>query len=173
MPTETEIDDNAADIDAPVDVADSPRQATPYERKLRAEAQRQRLAREADRAAHTAALTKAQQEAEARVAEAQSAASARIIRAEMKAAALKAGMVDLDGLKMLDLGAIKLNDQGEVEGADAILEAARKAKPYLFGAVSTSSTSPSPRNEPARDFDARTASPAELAAWERKMGLRR
>ena len=37
------------------------------------------------------------------------------------------------GLKLLDLSSIKLTDAGDVEGAEALMEAAKKAKPYLFG----------------------------------------
>jgi hypothetical protein len=43
-------------------------------------------------------------------------------------------MVDLDGLKLADLSTVKLNDAGEVEGADALMTALKEAKPYLFAA---------------------------------------
>ena len=70
---------------------------------------------------------------------AQTAADQRIIRAELKAEALKAGMVDLDGLKLADLSKVKLNDAGEVEGADALMTELKKSKPYLFGTPGTTS----------------------------------
>ncbi len=82
---------------------------------------------------------KAQEEAAAKIAEADAKAQQRIIRAELKAAALKAGMIDLDGLKLADLSALKLNDAGEVEGADALMESLKKSKPYLFGTPGTTS----------------------------------
>ena len=83
-------------------------------------------------------------EATTKITAAAAAAQDRIIRAELKAVAVKAGMVDLDGLKLLDLSTIKLNDAGEVEGAEALLTAAKTAKPWLFGAPPTSTSSPAP-----------------------------
>jgi hypothetical protein len=80
-----------------------------------------------------------------KIKEANAAADQRVIRAELKAAALKAGMVDLDGLKLADLSKVKLNDQGEVEGADKLMEDLKKAKPYLFGAESTSNNGKPPK----------------------------
>ncbi|KWR79068.1 hypothetical protein RN01_22630 [Cupriavidus sp. SHE] len=96
--------------------------------------------------------TKAETDADAKVKAAQEAADQRIIRAELKAAALKAGMVDLDGLKLADLSGVKLNEAGEVEGAEALMEALKKSKPYLFGAPSSSTpgTPPSPKTPEAK-----------------------
>ena len=36
----------------------------------------------------------------------------RLVHAEMKAEAIRAGMIDLDGLKLLDLSAVRLNENG-------------------------------------------------------------
>jgi hypothetical protein len=47
-------------------------------------------------------------DAEKTVAEARSAADQRVIRAELKAAAVKAGIIDLDGLKLLDTSGVKI-----------------------------------------------------------------
>lgn len=83
-----------------------------------------------------------------RIKEANSAADKRVIRAELKAAAVKAGMIDLDALALADLSKCKLNDKGEVEGADELMEALQKGKPYLFADPSTSSTNkPPPKGE--------------------------
>jgi hypothetical protein len=43
-----------------------------------------------------------------------------------------------------------LNDAGEIEGADALMEAMRTAKPYLFGATGTTSHTgaPPPKKDP-------------------------
>ena len=88
-----------------------------------------------------AAAKKVEEESAAKIAAAEKAAQDRIIRAELKAAALKAGMIDLDGLKLADLSTIKLTDSGEIDGADALMESLKKSKPYLFGATTTTSTS--------------------------------
>ena len=94
---------------------------------------------EAAKKASDDAAAKAAKESDDKVKAANTAADQRVIRAELKAAAIKAGMVDLDGLKLADLSKVKLNDQGEVEGAEELMTALKKAKPYLFGEPSTSS----------------------------------
>jgi len=65
---------------------------------------------------------------------------ARIVRAELKAEAIRAGIVDPDGLKLLDTADIKLNKDGEVEGAGALITELKRAKPWLFGATLSSSS---------------------------------
>lgn len=101
---------------------------------------------EKERDDHKTAAEKAAQEAEGKIKEAHTAAEQRVIRAELKAEALKAGMVDLDGLKLADLSKIKINDAGEVEGAAELMEELKKAKPYLFGNTQNSSTPGTPPN---------------------------
>ncbi len=56
----------------------------------------------------------------------------RIIRAEMKAAALQAGMIDLDGIALADLTKVSLSDKGDLVGGVELLEEMKKSKPYLF-----------------------------------------
>lgn len=106
-------------------------------------------AQEAETARKTAddAKTAAEKERDNKEKEAKSAADQRVIRVELKAAAIKAGMVDLDGLKLADLSKVKLNTDGEVEGADELMEAMKKAKPYLFAASSSSTGKPPPKGE--------------------------
>lgn len=102
--------------------------------------------------------------------QAQQAATDRMMRAELKAAATAAGMVDLDGLKMADLSTVKLNDQGELEGAAELMEALKVAKPYLFKEVkSTSSTATPPAAAGKSTF--RELSAEQQQATLRKMGL--
>lgn len=113
---------------------------------------------------------KAAEEADAKIKEASTAAEQRIIRAELKAAALKAGMVDLDGLKLADLSSVKLNEQGEVEGAEALMEAMKKAKPYLFQSTSsTSNTEPKPKPQDSKPADARKLTKEEYEAEKKKL----
>jgi hypothetical protein len=76
---------------------------------------------------------------------------ARVIRAELKAEAIRAGMVDLDGLKLLDLATVKLAPTGEVDGASALMARMKRDKPWLFGGVSSSSSStPPPAQAPRK-----------------------
>jgi hypothetical protein len=146
-----------------------------YVRELRAENKGWRLkASEQEAAARTAAeaAKKAGEEAEARIAEHTSKTDQRIIRAELKAVAIKAGIVDLDGLKLVDLKDVKLNAEGEVEGADALIEALKTAKPYLFGAPGSSSTHTPPDKDPPATKKASEMTSAEYAE-ARKAAMKR
>ena len=89
--------------------------------------------------------------AEAALLRNQADAEARLIRAELKVEALRAGMVDLDGLKLLDLAEIRLGQNGDVVDGGAILAKLKRAKPWLFAAPSSSSAAANPpRPEPPR-----------------------
>lgn len=69
---------------------------------------------------------------------------ARLVLAELKSEALRAGMVDLDGLKLLDLSHLKLNPRGEVDDAAALMGELKRQKPWLFGSRLSSSRPASP-----------------------------
>jgi len=86
---------------------------------------------------------------------------ARVIRAELKAEAIRAGMVDLDGLKLLDLAAVKLSPTGEVDGAGALMARMKRDKPWLFGGVSSSSSSTPPPAQAPRKKLAKDMTDAE------------
>jgi hypothetical protein len=124
-----------------------------YVSELRDEAKSYRLkAAEKDTALATAQARIAELEAGTKDAltAAEKAANDRVLRAELKAVAAKHGVVDVnDALKVLDLSGVKLDENGDVIGADELFEAAKKAKPYLFGTTSTSSTQkPPPAGDP-------------------------
>jgi hypothetical protein len=147
-----------------------------YVRELRAENKGWRLkAQEQEAVAKSAkeAADKAAAEAQTTVAEANSKAEQRIIRAELKALAIKAGIVDLDGLKLVDLASVKLNEQGEVEGADALIEGLKKAKPYLFGTPGSSSTATPPGKDPPAAKKATEMTKEEYEVERRKLTGRR
>lgn len=143
-----------------------------YVRELRAENKGWRLkASEHEAAAKTAqeAATKAHEDAAEKIADANKASEQRIIRSELKALAVKAGIVDLDGLKLVELAGVKLNEQGEVEGADALIDGLKKAKPYLFGAPGSSSTAPAPGKDTPPAKKATEMSAEEYAAARKKI----
>ena len=139
-----------------------------YVKELREENKNWRLKAqqlEREREEHRTAAEKAAKDAEGKIKEAHTAAEQRVIRAELKAEALKAGMVDLDGLKLADLSNIKINDAGEVEGATELMEALKKSKPYLFGSTQNSSTPGTPPNpKPPAAKKATEMTPEEYAA---------
>lgn len=87
---------------------------------------------------------------ERRLAEVQQRTEVRLIRAELKTEAIRAGMIDLDGLKLIDFSQIKLNIDDVVEGAPALMAHFRKAKPWLFGSTSLSSTAMPPPTQTLR-----------------------
>lgn len=141
-----------------------------YVKELREESARYRTraqdaeskAKEAEERAANAAARLADAETRARTND------ERLLMAELRVAAARAGMVDLDGLKLADLTAVKINDAGEVEGAAELVDALKRAKPYLFrahAAISTSSTkAPPPKEKP----QAKTASEMNVAEWAAK-----
>jgi hypothetical protein len=86
----------------------------------------------------------------------------RLLRADLKAHAVRAGMVDLDGLKLLDTSRLALNERDEVVGAAELMAEARRAKPWLFGGASTSSAAAAP---PAQAPRARLATEMNEAEW--------
>jgi hypothetical protein len=86
--------------------------------------------------------------------------------ADLKVAAKDAGMVDLDGLKLLDTGELKVNDDGDVENAAEVLAKLKEAKPYLFGNPSNTS---SPNNAPpAKKPDNKKGMDMDDAEWKQK-----
>ena len=86
--------------------------------------------------------------AEAALEQAGAEAKARIIRAELKAEAVKAGMVDLDGLKLIEAGELRVNEDGEVEDAPAVLAKLKRAKSWLFrGGKSSAAAAHGDRDE--------------------------
>lgn len=84
-------------------------------------------------------------------------AEQRVIWADLTVEAVKAGMVDLDGIKLLDQSEIKLNDDGHVAGAAALMTHLRRSKPWLFGGTSSSNPgkpppAPQPRHKLATEM---------------------
>jgi hypothetical protein len=105
------------------------------------------------------------EQAEAALMAAQAAANARLVQADLKAAAIQAGMVDLDGLKLIDMGEVRLSEAGEVVDAGGVLAKLKRAKPYLFGGgMSSSAAATAPRPEPARVRHANELTHAEWVA---------
>ena len=100
--------------------------------------------------------------AEAALARAEETARARVVQAELKAEAIRAGMIDLDGLKLIDPETLRMNEEGGVEDAPALLADLKRAKPWLFGAgKSSSAAARAPRPEPPRQRHANEMSREE------------
>ena len=74
-------------------------------------------------------------------------ARTKIIYAELRAEATKAGMIDLDGLKLLDTDTLSISEDGSVNDVSAVFEKLKRSKPWLFGSGKSSSAltnAPSP-----------------------------
>jgi hypothetical protein len=170
--------------DAPVNIADKPREPTAYERRLRAEARQHRLRALQAEKDRDAALERARQEAKALVDAARAEGLERLLRAEIKAHALAAGIVDLKALKLLDLSSIKLGSDGEVEIPTGFFDKAKLEMPYLFkvapvveptspavepvvrpNSTSVPAVPPTP-SQPTTEKLAKDMTPAELQALE-------
>lgn len=80
------------------------------------------------------------EEAAARRSEEVAALRARLVQAELRTEAVRAGMVDLDGVRLLDVSGLVLGPDG-VEGAGELIARMREAKPWLFGRGGVSSSS--------------------------------
>jgi membrane protein involved in colicin uptake len=117
------------------------------------------------------AAEKAKADAEAAGSKAAKDAEARVIRAEVKALAIKAGIVDIDGLQLADLSGVAFDDKGNLAGATEALDALKKAKPYLF-TTTTASTTGKPPADTKGGKSVRDMSPEEYAKERRRLGLR-
>ena len=100
-------------------------------------------------------------------------AESRLMRAELKAEAIRAGMVDLDGLKLLDQSAIKLTPSGDVEGIGPVMAQLKRDKPWLFTGASSSSPLTAPPAQPPRQKRATEMTDAEYRAARAELLKRR
>jgi hypothetical protein len=110
---------------------------------------------------------------ERQLAEVQESHRAALLRASLRAEATRAGMIDLDGLKLLDASELTLDDNGEVVGGVTLMTSLKRAKPWLFGMPASSASSssaatappaqaPKPRRAPDMTHDEWQAARAEL-----------
>lgn len=65
---------------------------------------------------------------------------ARLVQAELRTEAVRAGMVDLDGVRLVDVSGLVLGADG-IEGGAALMARMREAKPWLFGRAGANSSS--------------------------------
>jgi len=100
-------------------------------------------------------------------------ADSRLLRAELKAEAIRAGMIDLDGLKLLDQSAFKLSPSGDVEGIGPLMAKLRRDKPWLFVGSSSSSPVTPPPAQPPRQKRATEMTDAEYRVARAELLKRR
>jgi len=183
-------DDDDDGFDEPVENARGNRwrQPSAYEIQLRKEAAKYRkraqqakddaeaaLARQkadadaalnALKASHAEEITTTKTASDTALTEAQKASDARVIRLHVKSALTAADCQNVDdALKLIDGSAIKITNEGDVEGVDALVDQLKKDKAYLFAAPSTTTTSKAPKPTPgkAEEKTAADMTPEEYA----------
>jgi hypothetical protein len=146
-----------------------------YVHELREENKSWRTKHQESEAAKAEALKQVEastQVAADKIKEGNAAADARVIRAELKAAAVKAGMTDMDFLKLADLSKVKLGDDGEVIGADELMASLKKSKPHWFGEPSSSHPGKPPKPGDQAPKKATDMTPEEFRAEKAKLTRR-
>ncbi len=88
----------------------------------------------------------------------------RLVAANLRTEAVKAGMIDLDGLKLVDLSSVTLDANDKIVDGRKIMDGLRREKPWLFGATSSSSAALAPASQPVRQKTALEMSDEEYAA---------
>ncbi len=166
----------------------------PSEADLRAELAAMRIAERSAREAAEATkaeLQRAKEEAEKLIQtqteglrKTASTLESRVVESELKAAAMAAGIRDLDllGTKLLDRGGIKLDENGNVVGVEEAIAKFKQAKPDWFksehsedGAKASppapkkpGSSDPPPAPGPREKVDVRTMTPEQYRDFKRK-----
>jgi hypothetical protein len=88
----------------------------------------------------------------------------RLVRSSLRTEAVRAGMIDLDGLKLIDLSAVRLGDDDKVIGGRQLMDDLRRTKPWLFGTSSSSSAAIAPASQPVRQKTALEMTDEEYSA---------
>ena len=124
----------------------------------------QETAEVAKAAAETAAAERIKQ-IETDAGEKLSRAQQIAVRANLRVAAKEAGASDPnDMLALIPAEKLKVGEDGEIENAAELMAALKKAKPYLFGATSTSNPQQTPSADPPAPKKAMEMPKAEYEA---------
>ncbi|WP_428486723.1 hypothetical protein [Rhodopila sp.] len=97
----------------------------------------------------------------------------RLIAANLRTEAVRAGMIDLDGLKLINLSDAQLGPDDKVVGSRQIMDDLRRQKPWLFGATSSSSAALAPASQPVRRKSALEMTNEEYVAARAALTKRR
>jgi hypothetical protein len=74
----------------------------------------------------------------------------RLVAANLRTEAVRAGMIDLDGLKLVDFSGGRLGTDDRVIGGRKLMDDLRRNKPWLFTVTSSSSAALAPASQPVR-----------------------
>lgn len=98
---------------------------------------------------------------------------ARLVAANLRTEAVRAGMVDLDGLKLIDLSGVQLDQDDKVVGSRQMMDDLRRRKPWLFGGASSSSGAAAPVSQPVKQKSALQMTDEEYKAARAALLARR
>ena len=148
---------------------------TATERLVAAEAERDRLTSE-----NTAAAT-AKTAAETEAATLRASVKKTTTSASLKVAAIQAGIVDLEALKLIDPASLELDDAGELKDGAAVMAKLKTEKPYLFPdgqktpvkPTTTGNPPPPPPPKPADKKPALAMTDEEFAAATKQSAWRK
>jgi hypothetical protein len=85
----------------------------------------------------------------------------RLIFAELKVEAMRANMIDLDGLQFLDMSQLHLDEDGNVADGANLMARLKRTKPWLFSTSLSSSIAKVPPSGPTRQKLAKDMSDEE------------
>lgn len=85
----------------------------------------------------------------------------RVVLAELKVEAMRADMIDMDGLQFLDMTQVHIDEEGNISGGTELIAKLKRAKPWLFSAPSSSSVANVPRSNATRQKHVRDMSDDE------------
>lgn len=88
-------------------------------------------------------------------------ANKRLVQAELQNRALRAGMIDLELLKLVDTSTLKVDASGGVPAAAETVARLQREKPWMFANSSSSQAKPAPAPEPPKARNALTMTRAE------------
>ncbi len=91
-------------------------------------------------------------------------ANQRIVQAELKSHAIRAGIIDLDCLKLLDASSLHLDAEGNLPDLSAALDGLKRDKPWAFSRPSSSHPNSPPPPEPAKT---RMAKDMSYQEWQK------
>jgi hypothetical protein len=97
----------------------------------------------------------------------------RLVAAGLRTEAVRAGMIDLDGLKLIDTTNVSLSDRDLIVDGPKIMETLKREKPWLFGGASSSNPLTPPAVQPMRQKTAMEMTAEEYASARSTMVRRR
>jgi biotin carboxyl carrier protein len=102
------------------------------------------------------ATERAEKLLEKRLGEIEEANRSRLVKAELKAHALRAGVIDFDDVYTIlarNLKDVEFDEEGDVVNAGQIITELKAKKPHLFAGISTSSSERAPVTRMERQVD--------------------